>query len=144
MTEELTNESESERHSDENRNELQILRTVKNCLMNFGDVEDVISELRRLQRGEAPPIPKPKSLYDLQRQHLEIVSRGDRLESEIEKRYQLMKAVESLLNHALDMKDWERVGIAIDVIEELRETGLRCEPIKDVWNKELKLAYDLF
>jgi hypothetical protein len=72
------------------------------------------------------------------------MERGDRLTTETAERYRLLKAVESLLNHALDMKDWERVGIAIDVLEELRETGFRCEPIKDVWNKELKLAYDLF
>jgi hypothetical protein len=142
MTEELTNESEDDRHWDENKKELEILNIVKTCLMNFGDVEDVISELRRLQRGEAPPIPKPKSLYDLQRQHLERAARGDRLESEIEKRYQLMKAVESLLNHALDMKDWERVGIAIDVLQELREC--HCRPIKDLWNEQLKLAWGLF
>jgi hypothetical protein len=64
------------------------------------------------------------------------------LESEIEKRYQLMKAVESLLNHALDLKDWERVGIAIDVLQELRES--HCRPIKDLWNEQLKLAWGLF
>jgi len=142
MTEELHNESENDRHWDENKKELEILNIVKTCLMNFGDVEDVISELRRLQRGEAPPIPKPKSLAYLQRQHLDRVFRGDRLESEIEKRYQLMKAVESLLNHALDMKDWERVGIAVDVLRELREC--HCHPIKDLWNEQLKLAYGLF
>ena len=144
MTEELHNQSEDDRHWDENKKELEILNIVKTCLMNFGDIEDVISELRRFQLGEPPPLPKPKSLYDLQRQHLERAARGDRLESEIEKRYQLMKAVESLLNHALDMKDWERVGIAIDVLQELRETSFQCEPIKDLWNEQLKLAWGLF
>jgi hypothetical protein len=143
-TSDRNDDSNVDRHWDENKKELEIMDIVKDCLMNFGDVEDVISELRRFQLGELPPASKSKSLYEIGKELQERIDRGDRLTTETAERYRLLKAVESLLNHALDMKDWERVGIAIDVIEELRETGLRCEPIKDVWNKELKLAYDLF
>lgn len=137
-------DSNVDRHWDENKKELEIMDIVKDCLMNFGDVEDVISELRRFQFGALPPPPKSKSLYEIGKELQERIDRGDRLTTETAERYRLLKAVESLLNHALDMKDWERVGIAIDVLEELRETSFQCEPIKDLWNEKLKLAYDLF
>jgi hypothetical protein len=137
-------DSKADRHWDENKKELEILDIVKDCLMNFGDVEDVISELRRFQLGEPPRPSKSKSLYEIGKERQERIDREDRLTTDTAERYRLLKAVESLLNHALDIKDWERVGIAIDVLEELRETSVRCEPIKDLWNEKLKLAYDLF
>jgi hypothetical protein len=143
-TSDRNDDSNVDRHWDENKKELEIMDIVKDCLMNFGDVEDVISELRRFQLGEPPPRSKCKSVYEIGKELQQRMERGDRLTTETAERYRLLKAVESLLNHALDMKDWERVGIAIDVLEELRETSFQCEPIKDVWNEKLKLAYDLF
>jgi hypothetical protein len=143
-TSDRNDDSNADRHWDENKKELEIMGIVKDCLKNFGDIEDVISELRRFQLGEPTPPPKSKSLYEVGKERQERIDRGDRLTTETAERYRLLKAVESLLNHALDMKDWERVGIAIDVLEELRETSFLCEPIKDLWNEKLKLAYDLF
>jgi hypothetical protein len=143
-TSDRNDDSNADRHWDENKKELEIMDIVKDCLMNFGDVEDVISELRRFQLGERPPRSKCKSVYEIGKELQQRIERGDRLTTETAERCRLLKAVESLLNHALDMKDWERVGIAIDVLEELRETGFRCEPINDVWNEKLKLAYHLF
>lgn len=60
------------------------------------------------------------------------------------KRQRLARAVESLLEIAIDTKDWAKVAIASDALCHLRETSRMGRGVGNYWNKDLEEANNLF
>ena len=124
------------------REELRIVNIVKDCLTRFGTVDDVISQLIGYKLGEPPEMRKPKSLREIKAEYDERRSRGEQLESEIAERERIMRAVEILLNHAIENRDFARVEVAADVLTALRESAFCNYPVEDLWHDDLKRAWN--
>jgi hypothetical protein len=131
----------SDQHRELRKRELQILNIVKDCLVKFGTIEDVIFQLRRFAQGEAPECPGPKSFSDLWLEQEGRRKRGELTRSEIAERDRIMRAAEVLINHAIDFNDWKRVIRVANILTELRETAYCNYPVENIWDDELEKAW---